>query len=290
MIRKMRSAASLIAAAVCAAALAGCTGTQHADTADLTQETTETTITVFAAKSLHGVLDELIAVYEQEHAGVTILASYDSSGTLMTQIREGASCDVFFSAAQTQMDELLAEGFIVDGSRRDVVNNQVCVVTYAGSGSTVTGLLDMGKAKSIALADGSVPVGKYTREAMIHAGMLPEAADAAAVTAEEISKALDGVEINVCANVGAVVTAVAEGANEVGTVYYSDTYGFEEKLELIQVLPYELTGDVIYPAAAVVNTQADDAMRQAALDFTDFLVSDAAREVFGNYYFDTDVQ
>lgn len=290
MIRKMRSAAALIAAAVCAAALAGCTGTPHADTADLTQETKETTITVFAAKSLHGVLDELIAVYEQEHPGVTILASYDSSGTLMTQIREGASCDVFFSAAQTQMDELLAEGFIVDGSRRDVVNNQVCVVTYAGSGSTVTGLLDLGKATSIALADGSVPVGKYTREAMIHAKMLPEAADAAAVTAEEISKALNGVEINVCANVAAVVTAVAEGANEVGTVYYSDTYGFEEKLELIQVLPYELTGDVIYPAAAVVNTQADDAMRHSALEFTDFLVSDAAREVFGNYYFDTDVQ
>ena len=70
------------------------------------------------------------------------------------------------------MDQLQDEdGLAVDGTRHNVVNNQVCVVTWKGSGTEVTGLSDIGKAKSIALADGSVPVGKYTRQAMVNAGM-----------------------------------------------------------------------------------------------------------------------
>ena len=65
----------------------------------------------------------------------------------------------------------------------------------------------------------------------------------------DISKALDGLEINSCANVGTVASAVAEGANEIGTVYYSDTFGYENQLDIIEKLPNSLTGDVIYPIA-----------------------------------------
>ena len=138
-----------------------------------------TTVTVFAAKSLNTVMEELIAEYNKTQPNVSIVGSYDSSGTLMTQIEEGAACDVFFSAAQKQMDQLQDEdGLAVDGTRHNVVNNQVCVVTWKGSGTEVTGLSDIGKAKSIALADGSVPVGKYTRQAMVNAGMKNLAAGA----------------------------------------------------------------------------------------------------------------
>ena len=137
-----------------------------------------TTVTVFAAKSLNTVMEELIAEYNKTQPNVSIVGSYDSSGTLMTQIEEGAACDVFFSAAQKQMDQLQDEdGLAVDGTRHNVVNNQVCVVTWKGSGTEVNGLSDIGKAKSIALADGSAPVGKYTRQAMVNAGMLNKGAD-----------------------------------------------------------------------------------------------------------------
>ena len=250
-----------------------------------------TTVTVFAAKSLNTVMEELIAEYNKTQPNVSIVGSYDSSGTLMTQIEEGAACDVFFSAAQKQMDQLQEEdGLAVDGTRHNVVNNQVCLVTWKGSGTEVTGLSDIGKAKSIALADGSVPVGKYTRQAMVNAGMLDKVDDVSQITTSEIQEALGGVEINECANVGAVTAAVAEGSNEVGTVYYSDTYGFEDRLQILEVVPYELTGNVIYPVAQIINKEADELEQSAAEDFINFLTSDDAKTIFQKYYFDTDVE
>ena len=120
--------------------------------------------------------------------------------------------------------------------------------------------------------------------------MLEEVEDVSTITTEEVSKALGGVEINECANVSAVASQVAEGSNEVGTVYYSDTYGLEDKLEILEKVSYDLTGNVIYPVSQVVNDEADDAEKQAALDFVNFLISDTAKAVFDSYYFDTNVE
>ena len=257
---------------------------------DSSEDTTVTNVTVFAAKSLNGVVDELIAMYQEEQPDVEVIASYDSSGTLMEQIEQGAACDLFFSAAQKQMDQLESDELLLDGTRANVVNNQVCVVTYKGSGTKVTGLKDIDRAESLALADGSVPVGKYTRQAMVNAGMLDAAADVSAITTQEVSDALGGIDINECANVGAVTAAVAEGSNEVGTVYKSDTYGLEDRLDILQVVSYDLTGDVIYPVAQTKNDEADAQEREAALDFLHFLTSDTAKAVYEKYYFDTDVE
>lgn len=235
-------------------------------------------------------METLISEYNKTQPNVKLVGSYDSSGTLMTQIEEGASCDVFFSAAAKQMDQLEKENLLVEGTRHNIVNNQVCVVTYEGSNTEVTGLEDLNKASSIALADGSVPVGKYTREALVNAGILEKADDVSAITTQQVSEALGGVEINECANVGVVTSAVAEGSNEVGTVYYSDTYGLEDRLKVLQVVPYDLTGNVIYPAAQVVNKEADETEQSAAKDFVEFLTSDEAAAIFRNYYFDTEVE
>ncbi len=280
---KKKIAAMILTVALVAASLAGC-GTQKADTAQ------ETTVTLFAAKSLNTVMEELITAYQEKHPNVKIVGSYDSSGTLMTQIEEGAACDVFFSAAQKQMNQLEQDGLLVDETRHNVVNNQVCVVTYKGSNTAVTGLEDLSKASNLALADGSVPVGKYTRQALVNAGILNEAEDVSKITTQEVSEALGGIEINECANVGAVTSAVAEAANEAGTVYYSDTYGYEDKLEILEKVPYGLTGNVIYPVAQVVNKEADELQQQAAKEFVEYLVSDEAKAVFDKYYFDTDVE
>ena len=250
----------------------------------------ETEIQVFIAASLNTVMTELAKEYNEDHPEVKITFNADSSGTLLTQIEEGYECDLFFSAAQKQMDQLEEENLLVEGTRHNIVNNQVCVVTYEGSNTEVTGLEDLNKASSIALADGSVPVGKYTREALVNAGILEKADDVSAITTQQVSEALGGVEINECANVGVVTSAVAEGSNEVGTVYYSDTYGLEDRLKVLQVVPYDLTGNVIYPAAQVVNKEADETEQAAAKDFVEFLTSDEAAAIFRNYYFDTEVE
>lgn len=255
------------------------------------EELESTQITVFAAASLENALNEVIKKYNETQPNVTIIPSYDSSGTLLAQIEEGAACDVFFSAAQKQMDTLQNDDqLVVDGTRHNVVNNQVVVITYKGSGTAVTGLENLKDAKSIAMADGSVPVGKYTRQAMVNAGMLDAVDDVSTIPTDVISQALDGVEINECGNVSAVKTQVAEGSNEVGTAYYSDTYGLEDKLDILQVISYDLTGNVIYPIAQVKNDEADELEQKAALDFVNFVKSDAAKAIFDSYYFDTNVE
>ena len=252
-------------------------------------ETDETEIQVFIAASLNTVMTELADLYNEDHPEVKIIYNADSSGTLLTQIREGYECDIFFSAAQKQMDDLEADGLMVEGTRADVVNNQVVVVTLKDSGTKVTGLEDLDRAESIALAGGSVPVGKYTRQALMNLGILPDTAEPDGITTEEVSEALGGVEISEQDNVSKVLTAVAEGSCEVGTTYYSDTYGYEDDLDILQTVSYDLTGDVIYPVARVVNEEADEAQTAAAEDFLEFILSDEAKTVFESYYFDTDV-
>lgn len=292
---KKKCVCVLLSAAMAMTMFAGCGNNKDQAAGETEAAAAEpfeaTTVTVFAAKSLNTVMEELIAEYNKTQPNVSIVGSYDSSGILMTQIEEGAACDVFFSAAQKQMDQLQdQDGLVIDGTRHNVVNNQVCVVTYKGSGTAVTGLSDIGNAKSIALADGSVPVGKYTRQAMVNAGMLDKVDDVSQITTTEIQNALGGVDINECVNVGAVTSAVAEGSNEVGTVYYSDTYGFEDRLEILEKVSYDLTGNVIYPVAQIVNNEADELEQSAAEDFINFLVSDDTKTIFQKYYFDTDVE
>lgn len=295
---KKKSLAALMAA-VMVFSMAGCGSSgDDNDAADQTDaqaedggsEEEETEIQVFIAASLNTVMTELADMYNEDHPNVKITFNPDSSGTLLTQIQEGYECDIFFSAAQKQMDDLEADGLMVEGTRANVVNNQVVVVTLKDSGTQVTGLEDIGKAESIALAGGSVPVGRYTRQALINLGMLPETDDPASITTQEISYALGGVEISEQDNVSKVLTAVVEGSCEVGTTYYSDTYGFEDQLDILQTVSYDLTGNVIYPIARVVNEEADDAQNQAADDFLAFILSDEAKEVFESYYFDTNVE
>lgn len=255
-----------------------------------TGENPQTEIQVFIAASLNTVMEDLAERYQGTSPEVKITLNADSSGTLLTQIQEGYECDIFFSAAQKQMDDLEADGLVKDGTRANVVNNQVVVVTLKDSGTKVTGLETLKDAESIALAGGSVPVGRYTREALKSLGLLDGSKPAEEYTTEEVSAALGGVEISEQDNVSKVLIAVAEGSCEVGTTYYSDIYGYEEDLEILETVGYELTGDVIYPVCLVENPEADDRQAKAAEDFYEFILSEEAKEVFDSYYFDTDVE
>lgn len=250
----------------------------------------ETEIQVFIAASLNTVMTDLAEQYQSEYPEVKITFNADSSGKLLTQIEEGYACDIFFSAAQKQMDQLEADGLVIEGSRHNVVNNQVVVLTLKDSGTKVTGLENLDTAASIALAGGSVPVGKYTRQALVNMGILQEVEDISLITTQEISDALGGVEISEQDNVSKVLIAVTEGTCEVGTTYYSDTYGYEDKVEILEKVSYDLTGDVIYPICLVQNKEADETQKKAAEDFLQFVLSDASEDVFENYYFDTNVE
>ena len=279
-----------VLAAVMVFSLAGCAGNKNESKDSKKESGKKTEIQVFIAASLNTVMTELAKEYQKDHPDVKITYNADSSGTLLTQIEEGYECDLFFSAAQKQMDQLEEDGLVVDGTRKNVVNNQVIVVTRKDSKTKVKGLETLKDAKSIALAGGSVPVGKYTRAALISIGKLKKVEDPATITTEEVSKALGGVEISEQDNVSKVLSAVVEGSCEVGTTYYSDTYGYEKNLDILEKVSYDLTGDVIYAIAEVKNDEADKAQKAAAEDFLKFVTSDQSKKVFDSYYFDTNVK
>ena len=277
-----------VLAAVMVFSLAGCAGNKNESKDSKKESGKKTEIQVFIAASLNTVMTELAKEYQKDHPDVKITYNADSSGTLLTQIEEGYECDLFFSAAQKQMDQL--DGLVVDGTRKNVVNYQVIVVTRKDSKTKVKGLETLKDAKSIALAGGSVPVGKYTRAALISIGKLKKVEDPATITTEEVSKALGDVEISEQDNVSKVLSAVVEGSCEVGTTYCSDTYGYEKDLDILEKVSYDLTGDVIYPIAEVKNDEADKAQKAAAEDFLKFVTSDQSKKVFDSYYFDTNVK
>lgn len=279
-----------VLAAVMVFSLAGCAGNKNESKDSKKESGKKTEIQVFIAASLNTVMTELAKEYQKDHPDVKITYNADSSGTLLTQIEEGYECDLFFSAAQKQMDQLEEDGLVVDGTRKNVVNNQVIVVTRKDSKTKVKGLETLKDAKSIALAGGRVPVGKYTRAALISIGKLKKVEDPATITTEEVSKALGGVEISEQDNVSKVLSAVVEGSCEVGTTYYSDTYGYEKDLDILEKVSHDLTGDVIYPIAEVKNDEADKAQKAAAEDFLKFVTSDQSKKVFDSYYFDTNVK
>ncbi len=283
---KKRIFAYIRVAILALGSLTGCGGSTEGEIAG----TEETEIQVFIAASLNTVMTQLAEEYSKEHPEVTIVFNVDSSGTLLTQIQEGYECDIFFSAAQKQMDALEADGLIQEGTRANVVNNQVVVVTRKDSRTEVTGLETLDKAESIALAGGSVPVGKYTRQALVNLDILEVAEDVAAITTEQVAQSLGDIEISEQSNVSKVLLAVVEESCEVGTTYYSDTYGYEDELEILEYVSYDLTGNVIYPICLVQNQEADARQSEAARGFYEFILSDEAKAIFESYYFDTDIE
>lgn len=249
----------------------------------------EAQVTVFAAASMNSSLQDIIKAYNKKNPRVTINVSADSSGALMQQIEEGAPCDIFFSAAQSNMDELQDKGLIVKNSRHNVVNNQLCVITLKGTKTKVKGIGSLDKADSLAIAAASVPVGKYTRQALINKGVFDKGTDPTTITTQQLSDALGGVTISEQSNVSKVLSAVTEGSAQVGTTYYSDTYGYDN-VKIIQKVPYKLTGNIIYPVARVKNSQASDAETTAAKDFAKFLRSKTAKKIYKEHLFDTNVK
>ncbi|MCF0145353.1 MAG: molybdate ABC transporter substrate-binding protein [Eubacterium sp.] len=246
------------------------------------------TVYVDAAASLKTSIEEIIPLFNKANPNVTISLNTGSSGTLLTQIEEseGIDHDVFFSAGAKQVDTLdEKDNLMLEGTRVDLLSNQLCLVKPKGGETAVAGWENLEDAKNMALCDGTVPVGKYTRNALVSLGYLPESEDNSAYTSEEVSAALGGVEINECADVTAAAQSVAEKSNEIGTIYYSDYYDFTDNLEIIAQDDGTLTGPIIYPVCQVINSKASEAQTAAAKKFAEFLRSDEALKVFEKHCF-----
>lgn len=237
-------------------------------------------VVVFAAASMTETLNHIKETYEKDH-NVTLTFNFDSSGTLKTQIQEGADCDLFISAGQKQMNQLditadkevNTEGldFVASDSRVNLLENKVVLVVPEGNPKGIKGFDDL----AAKLADGSVlmamgnsdvPVGQYTQKILSYY-KLDETALANAGT------------ITYSTNVKEVTTQVAEGSVDCGIVYCTDA--FSAGLTVVDSATKDMCGQVIYPAAVMKNAKHAD----AAKAFLEYLQSDAAMKVFENVGF-----
>ncbi len=249
----------------------------------------ETTVYIDVAASLQAVFEDvIIPAYAEVQPNVTIVANYGSSGRLLAGIEEagGVDHDIFFSAGKAQVTTLNeTDGLVVDGSIVELLSNELCLVRGNDTETAVTGFANIGDAEIIGLCGGSVPVGKYSRIALISMGLLEETDDPAAYTSEEISEALGGVQIDEADDVEVAAVKAVEGTVEVATIYYSDYYNHQDDLTIIEQDDGTLTGPIIYPVCRVANPQADEAEIAAADDFLAFLQTDLCMNAYEDYCF-----
>lgn len=239
-------------------------------------------INVFAAASLKGAMEEIIAEYNKENPDVKINLNTDSSGKLQTQIEEGFACDIFFSAGKKQMDKLKEGGFIKEGTDVDLLHNKLCIVAPKDSDTKVTSIANIKDAKSISIGETTVPAGSYAREALSKA--YPDLGITKESTGAELQDKL-GLEVIENSNVTKTLLSVVEGFGEVGFVYVTDTYG-KDDVKIIEKVDESLTGKIIYPIARVNNDEADDKISAEADKFYEYLKSDNVKKVFENYLYE----
>ena len=235
------------------------------------QQEEETTIQVFIAASLKNAMEEIAAKYNKENPNVTIAFNSGSSGKLQTQIEEGAECDIFFSAGESQMTALVEGEFVEEENVTDLLENKVVLIKPAGTETKVTGFENIPQAKNIALAGETVPVGQYSRVIFENLGITDD---------------VMAMEVNECEDVTAVLSAVSEGSNEIGIVYKTDAMSVIDKIEIIAEANDDiLTTPVIYPVSLVKNPEADEVQNEAAYDFFRYLINPEASKVFESYGF-----
>ena len=225
------------------------------------------TILIAAAASLeYSLRDELIPMFQEQYGYITVVGTYDSSGKLQTQIEEGLPADLFFSAAQKQMNALNEQGLMDSDSIVDLLENKIVLITPTGIESTVTSFEEIGNAASIALGDPeSVPVGQYAQEALTNLGLW------------------DSIQPKVSfgTNVTEVLNWVAEGSADVGIVYATDAATTDRVTVVAEAPEGSLATPVIYPVGIVGASQ----QKEAAQLFLEFLQSDEAMAVFEKYGF-----
>lgn len=238
-------------------------------------------LVVFAAASMTETLTEIGSMYMAAHPGITLTYNFDSSGTLKTQIQEGASCDLFISAGQKQMNQMdktadasvNTEGLdlVLQGSRVNLLENKVVLVVPKDNPKNIKSFDDMAAGLKdgkilMAMGNSDVPVGQYTQKILAYYKL------------DEAKLATAGV-LSYGTNVKEVTTQVSQGTVDCGIVYYTDA--FSAGLTSVAEASKDMCGQVIYPAA-IINTAAH---KDEARAFLDYLQTDVAMSVFKNVGF-----
>lgn len=237
------------------------------ETADDSQkDDSQEVLTLAAAASLEYAFSEkIIPAFEKANPDIKVEATYDASGKLQTQIESGLEADIFFSAAQKQMNALDEEGMIDSESIKNLLENKIVLIAPASAeNSEIKTFEDIEKAKSIAVGDPeSVPVGQYSKEALTNLKLWDKIQD----------------KVSLGTNVTEVLNWVAESSAECGIVYATDA-ATTDKVKVVAEAPEgSLAKPVVYPVAKLKNA------KDKASKLLDYICSDESVAVFKEYGF-----
>ena len=252
----------------------GNAGTAETPAANSTTPAAETTapqaepveVVVFAAASLEATLTEIADLYKEVAPEVTLTFSFESSGTLRTQIKEGAVCDLFISAGQSQMNDLEAgqnedgADFVYADTRIDFVENKVVLAVPDDNPAGIETFSDLAtdKLSLLCIGNDDVPVGSYSLEILDTLGI-------------DIAQLESDGKVTYASNVTEVANQVKEGAVDCGIIYATDAYTYE--LTVVDQATADMCSQVIYPAA-VMKSSSGEAAEAAAQAFLDYLHTD----------------
>lgn len=273
--KKMRVAVSIMGVVL---GLTGCGGNsgETSSSTDKNKKAESVELTVFAAASMTETLTEIGTLYEEEHPQVQVNFNFDSSGTLKTQIQEGAVCDLFISAGQKQMDQLdikasqevNTEGldYVLEKSRTDILENKVTLCVADGSETGIKTFDDLAETLKngnilMAMGNQDVPVGQYTQKILEHYGLS--------------EKELAGAgKISYGSNVKEVTTQISEGSVDCGIIYCTDAYS--AGLTVSDYATADMCGQVVYPASVLKTSE----YQEEAQLFLDYLQTDFCMKIF----------
>ena len=262
----MKKLFALLAAGLLAV-MSGCGGqTASNESKSSAQEPVE--LHVSAAASLTDVMNEIGKDYEAEHPNVKVVFNYGSSGALQQAIENGGGADLFFSAAQKQMDALAKDGLLADGTRRDLLANEVVLIVPRDSDMKLTDFNQLtGTAiQHIALGEPKgVPVGQYSEEVFTKMGILDQVR-AKAVYGSDVRQVLSWVET---------------GDADCGVVYATDA-AVSNRVRVVAKAPADTHKPIIYPAAVL----KDSKQPELADDFLTYVSGDAGKAVFSKFGFE----
>ena len=263
--------ALILGLAACGGGNAGTADTPAANSTTPAAETTApqaepVEVVVFAAASLEATLTEIADLYKEVAPEVTLTFSFESSGTLRTQIIEGAVCDLFISAGQSQMNDLEAgqnetgADFVYSDTRIDFVENKVVLAVPDDNPAGIETFSDLAtdKLSLLCIGNDDVPVGSYSLEILDTLGI-------------DIAQLESDGKVTYASNVTEVANQVKEGAVDCGIIYATDAYTYE--LTVVDQATADMCSQVIYPAA-VMKSSSGEAAEAAAQAFLDYLHTD----------------
>ena len=263
--------ALILGLAACGGGNAGTADTPAANSTTPAAETTApqaepVEVVVFAAASLEATLTEIADLYKEVAPEVTLTFSFESSGTLRTQIIEGAVCDLFISAGQSQMNDLEAgqnedgADFVYADTRIDFVENKVVLAVPDDNPAGIETFSDLAtdKLSLLCIGNDDVPVGSYSLEILDTLGI-------------DIAQLESDGKVTYASNVTEVANQVKEGAVDCGIIYATDAYTYE--LTVVDQATADMCSQVIYPAA-VMKSSSGEAAEAAAQAFLDYLHTD----------------